>query len=562
MAASTLEYSTAETPLSAYGPRIKTLGVGGFGAVSEHKLGSHTYAIKKLLPLEQDQDENVAFETFLCEVAYPQCLNHPNIIRYSGIYYTDGVFAMVSSKARMDLASLSVTSYFKDHVYTVRNVATQLISAVAYLQAHNVMHCDIKPENVLCYFYPTVHPGYFRAVLADFGLAQTSVCNRTMRETGLYTSWYKAPEILRYQAYTEQAEIWALGCTFYEMLGMGPAFFLDTTSDYSKATDQVSDDTSDGNGLSDDYNVKSLGSGLIGTYNERMIYLILGTLGGMGGYKPLEFPSWTPPHFENLISSMLRIYDRPSVSKVQAHKFFAYPGRDTDPFVHWSISAPCNDRITNLKTPDFIDSENLLIYNDSDLMIILNWIDTVIDYNLESDTDLLRVTWLIKLIFLGYMSHTSVPKKHLQLYACAALFLIANWYDATIFNYTFLNLVETTGEQYTVDMMRKATLDVAFDLKFQFLFANPYDILGHITAELDANVEKNMAVTLLMAASSVPSLVTRPDLSTICLKVARQYLKSEVFDDSDFTAAMLSLTKIKGLHVNHSGLWTDYIGSL
>jgi len=537
MAAFTLSYSTSETPLAVYGPKIKILGVGGFGSVAKHKLGSRLYAVKTLLP--DDTGENIVFENFLSEVVYPQCLDHPNIIKYSGIYYNDGQIAMVSDMARGDLSSISLTPFFKNNIPALRNVATQLISAVAYLEAHNVMHCDIKPQNVLCYVHPETNPGYLHVVLADFGLAQTSVCDRTMRQTGLYSLWYRAPEILKHQSYTEKAEVWALGCVFYEMLGLGPAFIL------PKSQPKVSNTS-----LSDDYSVRSVDDN-----NQRMLYLVLGRLSG--GLAPLKFPDWTPTHFQDLILDMLKVYGRPSISDVQDHIFFDYPNRE-----QWSVTSPCDDRITNLKVPDFIHADSLLMYSDTDLSIILNWMDAVVNYNVEVDVDLLRIAWLSKLMFLAYLSHNAVAKKDFQLYACGALFLIFNWYDATISDYTFANLRETSGNQYSIAMLRRAALDIAFDVKFRFMVVNPYDVLTHLTTSLKLKLEKNMATVLLMAASSAPTLVIRPDLAALCLKMAKGYLVVDAVDDPQFKEAMLKVSKVKNLHMAHSGLWLDYVSTL
>ena len=47
----------------------------------------------------------------------------------------------------------------------------QLCSALAHCHAHNVIHCDLKPENVICTSAPE-HTDEFDVKLTDFGLSK------------------------------------------------------------------------------------------------------------------------------------------------------------------------------------------------------------------------------------------------------------------------------------------------------------------------------------------------------------------------------------------------------
>lgn len=71
------------------------------------------------------------------------------------------------------------------------------------------MHRDLKPENVL------IKEGNFK--LADFGFCK-ELGTETMTRTMLGSPLYMAPEILRGEPYSVNADIWSVGVIFFEML--------------------------------------------------------------------------------------------------------------------------------------------------------------------------------------------------------------------------------------------------------------------------------------------------------------------------------------------------------
>lgn len=71
------------------------------------------------------------------------------------------------------------------------------------------MHRDLKPENVL------IKDGVFK--LADFGFCK-ELSVEMMTRTMLGSPLYMAPEVLRGEAYTVNADVWSMGVILYEML--------------------------------------------------------------------------------------------------------------------------------------------------------------------------------------------------------------------------------------------------------------------------------------------------------------------------------------------------------
>ena len=94
---------------------------------------------------------------------------------------------------------------------------SQVFSAVSFVHSCDVVHCDVKPENVL--LKPVKSGSSFSLKLADFGLACR--CETTSWLQGNRgTVFYKSPELL--QGYFNRlCDVWACGCVLYEFLRGG-----------------------------------------------------------------------------------------------------------------------------------------------------------------------------------------------------------------------------------------------------------------------------------------------------------------------------------------------------
>ncbi|KAI0672360.1 Pkinase-domain-containing protein [Trametes maxima] len=111
----------------------------------------------------------------------------------------------------------------------VRSFLRQLARAVKFLRQRNLIHRDIKPQNLLLNpsgpeEHARGHPvGVPVLKVADFGFARF-LPQAMMAETLCGSPLYMAPEILSYQKYDSKADLWSVGAVLYEMAVGKPPF--------------------------------------------------------------------------------------------------------------------------------------------------------------------------------------------------------------------------------------------------------------------------------------------------------------------------------------------------
>ncbi len=198
----------------------RELGRGGMATVYLASDLKHrrTVAIKVLRP---EIASLLGPDRFVREVEIAARLNHPHILALhdSGdadgfLFYVMPYVAGESLRHRLDREKqLSLDEALA--------ITRQVASALAHAHSHNVIHRDVKPENIL------LHEG--EAMVTDFGiaLAVSAAADDRLTQTGIAvgTPAYMSPE----QAASERAldarsDVYSLGCVLYEMLAGEPPY--------------------------------------------------------------------------------------------------------------------------------------------------------------------------------------------------------------------------------------------------------------------------------------------------------------------------------------------------
>ncbi len=142
---------------------------------------------------------------FRKEVRLTVHLDHPNILAIKNADIIDGIFVIAYPLGERSLADRLKTRL---SVQTALDYTEQLLDAVAHAHERGVIHCDIKPENVLLFEDES------ELRLADFGIGRFGV--KTLIGSGSGTVGYVAPE----QALGKlsfRSDVFSLGLLLYRM---------------------------------------------------------------------------------------------------------------------------------------------------------------------------------------------------------------------------------------------------------------------------------------------------------------------------------------------------------
>lgn len=191
------------------------LGAGGMGAVYHgvHNKIGRAAAIKVL----SDVAGNTTFkERFFNEARLQSSLHHPNIATlYDFQESGDLLYIVMEYVDGETLDPLISRKHFavEDALRTFESIC----DAVSFIHTNNIVHRDIKPQNI-----KVASNG--KVKLLDFGIAKGDLSKGLTRIGGIIgTPNYLAPEQLKGESATQLSDIWALGVLLYEMLtGVGP----------------------------------------------------------------------------------------------------------------------------------------------------------------------------------------------------------------------------------------------------------------------------------------------------------------------------------------------------
>ena len=200
----------------------RTLGRGGMATVylARDTMLDRPVVLKVLA--EHLADDETFRDRFLREARLAAKLVHPNIVQvydvgedergpYIVMEYVDGETLADELRRRGRLPAAEVVS-----------IAVQICSALEAAHAAQLVHRDIKPQNIL-------RSADGKVKLADFGIARSLEGTRqTEAGTVLGTAAYLAPEQARGDDVTAAADIYSLGVVLYELLTGRTPFDADT----------------------------------------------------------------------------------------------------------------------------------------------------------------------------------------------------------------------------------------------------------------------------------------------------------------------------------------------
>lgn len=149
------------------------------------------------------------------EIAILKYMDHPNIINPLSIKCEyNGVTKIYMKKYSRDLAHAQWLGNENAGEFMFRCIY-HLASALAYIHEIFVIHCDVKPENVL------IDDETGNNVLCDFNISIYNPKVVDYKPTNIQTPSYRAPEInidRNVGKFNAKVDIWSLGCVMFEIL--------------------------------------------------------------------------------------------------------------------------------------------------------------------------------------------------------------------------------------------------------------------------------------------------------------------------------------------------------
>lgn len=139
-------------------------------------------------------------------------LTHPSVVEVYDVGESEGRHYIIMEYVRGRTLKQLIAQRGALHKEEAVEIMKQLTSAVQHAHENNIIHRDIKPQNVLVKDDGTVK-------ITDFGIALAhDAVQLTQSDAVLGSAHYLAPETTRGEPATNQIDIYALGIVFYELL--------------------------------------------------------------------------------------------------------------------------------------------------------------------------------------------------------------------------------------------------------------------------------------------------------------------------------------------------------
>lgn len=195
----------------------KKLGQGGFGIVylGQHMITGEKVAIKLMMPnhITKASEAGKVFK----EAQVLQKLNHDSIVKLSN------VFQLADTKIVMMMENLeggTLNQYIEDkggklNESEAQKIFTKVAQAVKYCHQKNVVHRDIKLENILLKERGNIDKGL---KLIDFGIAGKTQFDLEQHKAG--TLRYCPPELVSGKSFKADPsfDAWSLGILLYRLV--------------------------------------------------------------------------------------------------------------------------------------------------------------------------------------------------------------------------------------------------------------------------------------------------------------------------------------------------------
>ncbi|CAA6656784.1 unnamed protein product [Spirodela intermedia] len=190
----------------------RMIGRGSFSDVwlARHRVHGTEVAVKEI-PMERLSKK--LQESLLSEIVILKKIEHPNIIALYDIIECPKTIYIVLEYCRGGDLSMYIQRHGRVPEATAKYFMQQLANGLQVLHRHNLIHRDLKPQNLLL----SSNDVNATLKIADFGFARP-LQPRGLAETLCGSPLYMAPEIMQLQKYDAKADLWSIGVILFQLV--------------------------------------------------------------------------------------------------------------------------------------------------------------------------------------------------------------------------------------------------------------------------------------------------------------------------------------------------------
>lgn len=211
---------------------LLVLGTGSFGNVvlcSDHKYTNNTqkrYVAIKIIKNELDWSLQAVSEIKMLKNLSQKGAFSKYLLNYCDHFNFRGHMCIVTEVLSVNLYTfLEIINFLGVSLKLLKQFATQILKGLDFIHMKKVIHCDIKPENIMIQLPSDYEPASlqeppdFEVRIIDFG----SSCLETETSFSYIQSrFYRAPEVILGAKYGSKIDIWSFGCVIAEMFSGSP----------------------------------------------------------------------------------------------------------------------------------------------------------------------------------------------------------------------------------------------------------------------------------------------------------------------------------------------------
>ena len=214
-----LIFQPAQTSLLDF-ETIKKIGKGSFGSVYlvKRKKDSKIYALKSVILSNLSKNQQ---ESSVNEVRILASVHHQNVISYKEAFWDDNTSSLNIVMEFADDGDLytKIKKMKEEKIFfeekTIWDYTIQIIQGLKSLHDKNIMHRDLKSENI---FLTKNH----KCKIGDMNVSKVLKEKLLMTQTG--TPYYASPEVWMNKPYSFKSDLWSIGCVIYEMCELKTPF--------------------------------------------------------------------------------------------------------------------------------------------------------------------------------------------------------------------------------------------------------------------------------------------------------------------------------------------------